>query len=281
MYRSYDAWPISGATMGYTMPTPSMPTVLSVATDGIHTITLNRPDKLNSFTEQLHIELRAALDAAEQDPHCRAVVLTGAGRGFCAGQDLADSSAPGAKPVDRLGLYYNPLIRRLAAFPVPVICAVNGVAAGAGANLALACDIVIAAKSAKFLQAFAKIGLMPDAGGTWTLPRLVGPARARALAMLAEPIDATTAESWGMIYKSVDDTALLSTAHSIAQKFAQSSTPALIAIRAALNVSETNTLDEQLEVERAGQGKLIGSADNVEGIMAFLEKRTAKFAGRG
>ena len=259
-------------------------TVLSDTRDGFRVITLNRPDKLNSFTEQLHLDLRQALDKAEADTSCRAVILTGAGRGFCAGQDLADGANPGkdgqTSPVDRLGLYYNPLIRRLATFPVPVICAVNGVAAGAGANIALACDIVIASKSAKFLQAFAKIGLMPDAGGTWTLPRLVGAARARALAMLAEPLDATTAEQWGMIYKAVDDTQLMPTAEAIAMKFAQSATGALIEIRAALALAETNSLDEQLEVERAGQGRLVGSPDNVEGVRAFLEKRAAKFNNR-
>lgn len=266
------------------MSTSEAAPVLTSTHAGFRTITLNRPERLNSFTEALHLGLRAALDAAEADTACRAVILTGAGRGFCAGQDLADSaasSASGAKPVDRLELYYNPLIRRLAAFPVPVICAVNGVAAGAGANLALACDIVIAANSAKFLQAFAKIGLMPDAGGTWTLPRLVGPARARALAMLAEPIDATTAASWGMIYQAVEDVRLMETAEAMARKFAAAPTGALVAIRAALNASETNTLDQQLEVERVGQGRLIGTPDNVEGIKAFLEKRSPRFTGRG
>lgn len=254
--------------------------VLSHQHDGYRVIALNRPDKLNSFNTQQHLDLRQALDQAEADNSCRAIVLTGSGRGFCAGQDLADAGDK-ANPVDRLGLYYNPLIRRLAAFPVPVVCAVNGVAAGAGANLALICDIVVAAKSAKFLQAFAKIGLMPDAGGTWVLPRLVGPARARALAMLAEPIDASTAEHWGMIYKAVDDAALMSTAEAIAKKFAQGPTGALLEIRAALASAETNTLQHQLEVERAGQNRLIGSPDNVEGVTAFLEKRAAKFSGRG
>ena len=254
--------------------------VLSHQRDGYRVIALNRPDKLNSFNTQQHLDLRQALDQAEADNSCRAIVLTGSGRGFCAGQDLADAGDK-ANPVDRLGLYYNPLIRRLAAFPVPVVCAVNGVAAGAGANLALICDIVVAAKSAKFLQAFAKIGLMPDAGGTWVLPRLVGPARARALAMLAEPIDASTAEQWGMIYKAVDDAALMSTAEAIAKKFAQGPTGALLEIRAALASAETNTLQHQLEVERAGQNRLIGSPDNVEGVTAFLEKRAAKFSGRG
>ena len=261
-------------------------TVLSKICPGYHIITLNRPDRLNSFSVKQHIDLKAALDRAEADKACRAVILTGAGRGFCAGQDLNDRASAGkpgeaAAPTDSLGLYYNPLIRRLAAFPVPVICAVNGVAAGAGVSIALACDVTVASKSAKFLQAFAKIGLIPDAGGTWTLPRLVGPARARALAMLAEPIDAATAESWGMIYKAVDDAALMSTAEAIAQKFAQSSTPSLLAIRGALAASETNTLDQQLELERTGQRQLIGTPDNIEGVTAFLEKRAAKFSGRG
>jgi 2-(1,2-epoxy-1,2-dihydrophenyl)acetyl-CoA isomerase len=261
-------------------------TVLSEPCAGYHVVTLNRPDKLNSFNVQQHADLGRALDLAEADRTCRAVILTGAGRGFCAGQDLSDSSVtarPGEAPnlSDTLGLHYNPLIRRLAAFPVPVICAVNGIAAGAGANLALGCDIVIAAKSAKFLQAFAKIGLMPDAGGTWTLPRLVGPARARALAMLAEPIDAVTAESWGMIYKAVDDAALMVTARAMAEKLAQSSTAALVTIRDALARAEVNTLHQQLDVERDLQQKLASAPDYAEGVAAFFEKRTPKFRGRG
>ena len=265
------------------MSTAESATVLSTRRGSYHIITLNRPDKLNSFTAQQHRDLRAALDTAEADKACRAVILTGAGRGFCAGQDLSEPRPAGgtAEGQDSLGLYYNPLIKRLSTFPVPVICAVNGVAAGAGANIALACDIVVAAKSAKFLQAFAKIGLMPDAGGTWTLPRLVGPARARALAMLAEPIDATTAEQWGMIYKAVDDAALMATVEALAEKLAHSSTPALLTIRAALAKAETNTLADQLALERTEQLKLIGSPDNIEGVTAFIEKRAAKFSGRG
>ena len=260
-------------------------TVLSTRREGYHIVTLNRADKLNSFTIQQHLDLRAALDAAEADKSCRALILTGAGRGFCAGQDLGDRvvATPGNRnsaPVDSLGLYYNPLVKRLASFPVPVICAVNGVAAGAGANIALGCDIVLAAKSAKFLQAFAKIGLMPDAGGTWTLPRLVGVARARALTMLAEPIDAATAEHWGMIYKAVDDASLMPTAEAMAHKFAHASTSALLAIRSSLAAAELNTLDQQLDLERTEQLKLIGAPDNVEGIAAFFEKRAPKFNGR-
>jgi 2-(1,2-epoxy-1,2-dihydrophenyl)acetyl-CoA isomerase len=265
------------------MTPPQTSSVISDARTGYHVITLNRPDKLNSFNVQQHQDLKSALDEAEADHACRAVILTGAGRGFCAGQDLADRPAPSATstvPSDTLALHYNPLVRRLASFPVPVICAVNGIAAGAGANIALACDIVLAAKSAKFLQAFAKIGLIPDAGGTWTLPRLVGSARARALAMLAEPVDAATAEAWGMIYKAVDDVALMPTAEAMAEKFAQAPTGALVAIRDAIAKAETQTLDQQLDLERKVQLGLIGSPDNIEGVKAFLEKRAPKFAGR-
>lgn len=263
--------------------TTTSPAVLSTKRDGYHIVTLNRPDKLNSFNTQQHIDLRAALDAAESDKSCRAIVLTGAGRGFCAGQDLSDRVTPAAAtatPADSLALYYNPLVRRLASFPVPVVCAVNGVAAGAGANIALACDIVIAATSAKFLQAFAKIGLIPDAGGTWTLPRLIGPARARALAMLAEPIDAATAEQWGMIYKAVDDAHLMSTAETLAQQLATGATAALVMMRNALAQADANTLSQQLDLERTLQLGLVGSPDNVEGVKAFMEKRAAKFGGR-
>ena len=260
-------------------------TVLSSKHAGFHTITLNRPDKLNSFNVQQHLDLRTALDAAVADKSCRAIILTGAGRGFCAGQDLSDrvTPPPGSStswPTDALGLYYNPLVQRLASFPVPVICAVNGVAAGAGANIALACDIVLAAKSAKFLQAFAKIGLIADTGGTWTLPRLVGPARARALTMLAEPVDAATAEQWGMIYKAVDDAELIPAAEAMAHKLAHASTSALVTMRAALAQAESHTLDQQLALERKLQFELVGGPDNVEGVAAFFEKRAPKFAKR-
>src|SRR5688500_8558136 len=186
--------------------------ILTERREGYRVITLNRPDRLNSFNEAMHAALMSALLEAEVDDSCRAVVLTGAGRGFCAGQDLSDRVfSPGQAPdlSSTLERLYNPLVRKLRDLQMPVICAVNGVAAGAGANIALACDIVLAARSAKFIQAFAKLGLVPDSGGTWFLPRLVGPARARALALLAEPVMAEQAEAWGMIWKAVDDSSLM------------------------------------------------------------------------
>jgi 2-(1,2-epoxy-1,2-dihydrophenyl)acetyl-CoA isomerase len=259
--------------------------VLVTIRDGYRILALNRPDKLNAFTSELHIALRAAMDAAEADMSCRALVLTGSGRGFCAGQDLADpmvafkpQQPPNIEGV--IGKFYNPLIRRLSAFPMPVICAVNGTAAGAGVNVALACDIVLAAKSAKFLQAFAKIGLMPDAGGTWNLPRLIGPARARAIAMLAEPVTAEQAATWGMIWKVVDDATLLSEAEAMAAKFAVMPTGALATMKRAFNASATNTLDAQLDLECELQQGLASAPDYAEGVTAFFEKRAPKFQGR-
>jgi 2-(1,2-epoxy-1,2-dihydrophenyl)acetyl-CoA isomerase len=259
--------------------------VLTEQRDGYRVLTINRPDRLNAFTEALHIALRSAIEAADADRSCRALIVTGAGRGFCAGQDLSDrlvSFSAGRPPNihETLGQYYNPLIRRLRTLPMPVIAAVNGIAAGAGANIALACDVVIAAKSAKFLQAFAKIGLMPDAGGTWTLPRLVGPARARGLAMLAEPIAAEQAETWGMIWKCVDDAKLMDEAHAMATKFVALPTGALATIKRALDQSATNTLDAQLDLERDLQQDLANAPDYAEGVTAFFDKRAAKFKER-
>jgi len=259
--------------------------VLTSIHDGYRILALNRPERLNAFNVPLHEALKSALDAAEADTSCRVIVLTGAGRGFCAGQDLADPSigtggAVAAEIESVLERWYNPLVRRLRALPMPVVAAVNGIAAGGGANLALACDIVIAARSAKFLQAFAKIGLVPDVGGTWTLQRVAGSARARALAMLAEPVDAETAERWGMIWKTVDDAHLIDEAAAIAKRLAALPNGALTATKRALDFAETATLDAALDHERDVQQRLAASHDFREGVTAFLEKRPAKFAER-
>jgi 2-(1,2-epoxy-1,2-dihydrophenyl)acetyl-CoA isomerase len=247
--------------------------------DGWVKLTLNRANRLNAFNDDLHRALAAALDEAAADETCRAVLLTGAGRGFCAGQDLAAVPADGdlGAPVDQ---FYNPLVRRLRALKKPVVCAVNGVAAGAGANIALACDIVLAARSAQFIQAFAKIGLIPDSGGTFFLPRLVGDARARALTLLGEPVKAEEAEAWGLIWKAVDDAALLGEAETLTAHLATQPTFGLALTKALLNVSSSNTLDAQLELERDAQGRAGRTHDYAEGVKAFAEKRTPSFTGR-
>jgi 2-(1,2-epoxy-1,2-dihydrophenyl)acetyl-CoA isomerase len=250
---------------------------------GYRVITLNRPQRLNAFTEPMHEALRDALAQAEADTDCRALLLTGAGRGFCAGQDLNDRlSQAGETAVlgGALDAYYNPLVRRLRALPFPVVAAVNGVAAGAGCNIALACDIVVAARSASFIQSFARIGLVPDSGGTWMLPRLVGPARARALAMLAEPLPAETAEAWGLIWKAFDDGALMDEAHKLCAHFAAAPTMGLALIKRALDESWDNDLDAQLDLERELQREASLNPDYAEGVRAFMEKRPPRFGGR-
>jgi 2-(1,2-epoxy-1,2-dihydrophenyl)acetyl-CoA isomerase len=265
-------------------------TVLLTRDGGVATITLNRPDRLNSFTVEMHGALAEALGEVEADASCRAVLLTGAGRGFCAGQDLSDRAvAPGkmAQAKDRRDLgesleaRYNPLVRRLRALPKPVVVAVNGVAAGAGANLALHGDIVLAARSAKFIQSFAKIGLMPDSGGTWTLTHLLGEARAKALAMLAEPLSAEQAASWGLIWKVVEDADLMGEARALAAHLARQPTQALASIKQAIHAAATGTLDAQLDIERDGQRRLGLSDDYAEGVSAFMDKRPAVFTGAG
>jgi 2-(1,2-epoxy-1,2-dihydrophenyl)acetyl-CoA isomerase len=249
-----------------------------------HIVTLNRPQKLNAFIGPLVHALDAAFDAAGRDAACRAVLLTGAGRGFCAGQDLSERLVDeGGAPPDlgaSLENWANPLIRRMRALPVPIVCAVNGVAAGAGANLALACDIVLAARSASFIQAFARIGLMPDLGGTFFLTRLLGPARARGLALLTEPLAASRAEDWGLIWKAVDDDALMNEAHAICARFCAAPHAALAAIKRAIDAATTNSLDQQLDLERDSQRDLGRSADFAEGVRAFLGKRPATFGPR-
>ena len=244
-------------------------------------VTLNRPDKLNSFTWDMHQELKHALDQVEQ-AKVRALVLTGAGRGFCAGQDLGDPRFAGAERIDvgeTLEQNFNPLIMRLRNMPFPVICAVNGVAAGAGANLALACDIVLAARSARFIQAFARIGLLPDAGGTWLLVHLVGEARAKALAMLADPLPAEQAEAWGLIWRAIDDDRLMDEALSLGRRLAEGPTRALAFAKQAIHAAAANDLTTQLDLERDLQRELAATDDFREGVDAFLAKRKPVFRG--
>lgn len=250
--------------------------------DGYRTLWLNRPDKLNVFDDALHAALRAALDDADADESCRALLLTGAGRGFCAGADLAATVGPELRADlgDVLERTFNPLIRRIRGLRMPVICAVNGVAAGAGANLALACDMVIAGRSARFIQAFIKIGLVPDAGGSWLLPRLVGDARARAMAMLGEPVMAEQAEAWGLVWRVVDDGLLLSEARALAAHLATQPTATIALMKRMFAEGANMTLDAQLDVERDAQRVAGAGADFREGVAAFLQRRSPVFSGR-
>jgi 2-(1,2-epoxy-1,2-dihydrophenyl)acetyl-CoA isomerase len=260
-----------------------MPSVLVSVDAGVLTVTLNRPEKLNALNPEMHRLLRAALERAIDEPEIRAVLLTGAGRGFCSGQDLAERDVSAGAAIDLsvwLGEYYNPLVRRLRALPKPIVCAVNGVAAGAGANIALACDLVIAARSATFVQAFARLGLVPDAGGTYFLPRLVGTARAMGLALLAEPLSAERAEQWGLIWKAVDDARLAEEAQKLARALANGPTKAYGLAKKALYASPGNSLDAQLDLERDLQREAGLSEDYREGVTAFKEKRSPRFKGK-
>lgn len=251
--------------------------------EGYRRLVLNRPEKINALNGALLEGLIQALDDAAADPACRALLITGTGRGFCAGQDLGEVPESGAVILDPgavIERLYNPLIRRLRAIKLPVVCAVNGIAAGAGASLALACDIVLAARSAKFIQAFVRIGLVPDSGGTFFLPHLVGAARARALAMLGEPVGAEQAEAWGMIWRAVDDDALAGEAERLTAHLATQPTQAIALIKRALDAAESNGLDAQLALERDLQCEAARTPDCAEGVRAFLEKRPPRFTGQ-
>jgi 2-(1,2-epoxy-1,2-dihydrophenyl)acetyl-CoA isomerase len=255
---------------------------------GVARLTLHRPDKLNSLNVAMHLELQDALrQVAARDSGARVLLLTGAGRGFCAGQDLGDravaADAPGRASTLDLGesieRYYAPLVRALRALPLPVVCAVNGVAAGAGANLALACDLVLAAHSASFYEPFCKLGLVPDSGGTFFLPRLIGTARALGMALLGDKIPAERAEAWGLIWKALPDAELMPAAEQLAAQLAQAPTRGLAATKQAMYAT-ANTLEQQLTLERDLQRELGRTQDYREGVAAFLEKRAPRFEGR-
>lgn len=245
---------------------------------GVVWITLNRPDKLNSLTSEMIQQLQTCFSQISTSNTARAVVLTGAGRAFCAGQDLVDLD--GADLGDVLERDFNPLVRAIKGLNMPVIACVNGVAAGAGANIALACDLVLAAKTAKFIQSFAHLGLVPDAGGSWSLPRLIGLPRAMGLAMTAEPLSAEQAEAWGLIWRCIEDDALIDETTALAVKLASQATTGLAFTKQLLNNSGTKTLDEQLDLERDFQQAACKTQDYEEGVSAFLNKRKPEFTGR-
>ena len=257
--------------------------IRSESRDGYRVITINRPDKMNALNKAACQALTAALEAAEADETCRALLLTGTGRSFCAGADLSgrvNGERPKGDAGSSLEETWNPIARKLSNLRMPSVAAVNGVAAGAGSSVALGCDIVLAGKSAYFLQAFSKIGLIPDCGGTFLLPRMVGEGRARALAMLAERVPAEQAEQWGMIYRAVDDAALMDEAHAMAARLAGMAGHALVLIRKAMRASAVNDFNAQLDMERDLQGEASRTSDHREGVAAFLEKRAPKFTGK-
>ena len=264
-------------------PSMSYETILYAVADGIARLTLNRPDRLNSFTDAMHAEVRDALGKVKTDRSVRVSLLTGAGRGFCAGQDLSDRAvAPGGAAVDlgaSIERNYKPLVLALRALPLPVVCAVNGVAAGAGANLAFACDIVIAAKSASFIEAFCKLGLIPDTGGTYFLPRVAGTARAMGLAMLGDKLSAEQAAAWGLIWQCVDDAEFSAAVERLLTHLATAPTRGLARTKQALYASAANTLEAQLDLERDYMRELGYSDDYREGVAAFTAKRPPKFIG--
>ncbi|MBB4122746.1 2-(1,2-epoxy-1,2-dihydrophenyl)acetyl-CoA isomerase PaaG [Martelella radicis] len=259
-------------------------TVLVTLKDGVLGVTLNRPDKLNSFNVDMHLALRAALQRAHDEADIRAVLLTGAGRAFSAGQDLGDRDPRKMTEKPDLGetleTYYNPTLRLIRSLEKPVIAAVNGVAAGAGANIAFACDIVFAAKSAKFIQAFSKIGLIPDAGGSWSLTRALGEPRAKALAMTAEPLIAEKAEDWGLIWKAVEDEKLMEEASGLATRLAGGPTKGLGLTKRLIQAASEHDLSTHLDMERDCQREAGRTDDYAEGVTAFLEKRAPVFKGK-
>jgi 2-(1,2-epoxy-1,2-dihydrophenyl)acetyl-CoA isomerase len=254
--------------------------ILFAVTEGIARLTLNRPERLNSFNVAMHEEVRSVLTGLD----ARVLVITGAGRGFCAGQDLSDRAvSPGGQGADlgdSIEKYYKPLVLALRRLPMPVIAAVNGVATGAGANIALACDLVVAARSASFVQAFSKLGLVPDSGGTWYLPRLVGNARAMGLALLGEKLGAQQAAEWGLIWKCVEDAELAGFVDGLARQLAVAPTRGIARTKQAMYEGWSRTLEQQLDIERDYQGELGRSADYAEGVAAFVGKRTPNFSGR-
>ena len=260
-----------------------MTSVLVSVDAGVLTVTLNRPEKLNALNPEMHRLLRAALERAVDEPEIRRLLLTSARRGLCSGEELAERDVSSAAPIDLsvwLGDHYNPLVRRLHALPKPIVCAVNGVAAGAGANIALACDIVLAARSASFVQSFSRLGLVPDSGGTYFLPRLVGTARAAGLALLGEKLTAEQAEQWGLIWKAVDDDRLVAEAEGLCNAFAAGPRLGLSLIKRALDAAEENSLDAQLDLERDLQREAGFHPDYAEGVRAFIDKRAPNFLGR-
>lgn len=257
--------------------------ILVSTVKGVCEITLNRPNQLNAFNDTMHHALKAALEEARDDDTVRTIILTGSGRGFCAGQDLGERDPEKMSgPPDlayTLETYYNPLIRLIRSVNKPVICAVNGVAAGAGANIAVACDIVLAKKSAKFIQAFCRLGLVPDSGGTWTVTRLLGEARAKALMLTGQPITAEEAASFGLIWKTTDDDCLMDEARALAATFAEAPTFGLGLTKQAIQAASTNSLDQQLDLERDLQSRAGRSPDYAEGVTAFLHKRKPSYTG--
>lgn len=265
----------------------SYQTILFDMTDGIARLTLNRPDRLNSFNTTMHAEVRsvlASMESPDGESAARVLVITGAGRGFCAGQDLNDRAVAAGGAAADLGesieKYYKPLVMALRKLPLPIIAAVNGVAAGAGANIALACDLVVAASSASFIQAFTKLGLVPDSGGTWFLPRLIGTARAMGLALLADKLSAEQAQQWGLIWRCVEDAQFVATVDALAHQLAAAPTRSMARTKQAIYESWGRSLEQQLDVERDYQRELGRTADYAEGVAAFSEKRAPRFTGK-